>query len=158
MARLFAALSFSLLAVSAHAAAPAVGAAVGTNEALENRVAALAAELRCVVCQNQTLADSHAELAIDLKQRIREKLAQGQSEREVTDFMVQRYGDFVLYRPPLKASTVFLWFGPLLLLGGGFCMLAWALAKQRRALAALPASEQQRAAALLDSRDPRGTP
>jgi cytochrome c-type biogenesis protein CcmH len=154
VARRFTALMFSLLAMFAHAAAPVVGA----DPALEKRVAALAGELRCVVCQNQTLADSHAELAIDLKQRIREKLAQGQSEREVTDFMVQRYGDFVLYRPPLKASTVFLWFGPLLLLGGGFSMLAWALARQRRALAALPASEQQRAAALLDSRDPRGTP
>jgi cytochrome c-type biogenesis protein CcmH len=152
--KLFAALMFSLLTVCAHATAPAAAA----DAALEQRVAALAGELRCVVCQNQTLADSHAELAIDLKQRIREKLAQGQSEREVIDFMVQRYGDFVLYRPPLKGSTAFLWFGPLVLLAGGFAMLARALARQGRAPAALPASEQQRAAALLDSSDTRGTP
>jgi cytochrome c-type biogenesis protein CcmH len=149
VAKPIAALMFSLLTWCAHAAAPG-GAA---DPALEQRVMALAGELRCLVCQNQTLADSHAELAIDLKNRIREQLAQGRSEREVIDFMVQRYGDFVLYRPPLKGSTVFLWFGPLVLLGGGFAVLARSLARRARTPVALPPSEQRRGAALLDHRD-----
>src|SRR5205814_6498813 len=83
----------------------------------------LAAELRCLVCQNQTLADSNAELAQDLRNTIREQLKRGASEREVLDFMVARYGDFVLYRPPLKAGTLLLWFGPFLLLGIGAFVL-----------------------------------
>src|SRR5919106_2786567 len=83
---------------------------------LEKRVAALADELRCLVCQNQTLADSNAPLAVDLRNQIREQLAKGASERDVVDFMVARYGDFVLYRPPFKASTIALWFGPFIFL------------------------------------------
>ena len=89
------------------------------NLDLEKRVMALAEELRCLVCQNQTLADSHAALAIDLKNRIRELLREGKTEREVLDFMVQRYGDFVLYRPPLRAATALLWAGPFILLALG---------------------------------------
>ena len=89
------------------------------NPGLEKRVMALAEELRCLVCQNQTLADSHAALAIDLKNRIRELLREGKTEREVLDFMVQRYGDFVLYRPPLRATTALLWAGPFILLALG---------------------------------------
>lgn len=93
---------------------------------LEKRVMALAEELRCLVCQNQTLADSHAALAIDLKNRIRELLREGKSEREVLDFMVQRYGDFVLYRPPLRAATVLLWAGPFMLLVVGVAgLMVW---------------------------------
>jgi len=92
------------------------GSPVSEDPMLEKRVMALAEELRCLVCQNQTLADSHAALAIDLKNRIRELLREGKSEREVLDFMVQRYGDFVLYRPPLQASTALLWAGPFILL------------------------------------------
>src|ERR671919_1914266 len=86
------------------------------NPELEKRVNALADELRCLVCQNQTLADSNAPLAVDLRNQIREQLAKGASEREVREFMVARYGDFVLYRPPLKASTLALWFGPFIFL------------------------------------------
>jgi cytochrome c-type biogenesis protein CcmH/NrfF len=85
---------------------------VAADPALEMRVNALSAELRCLVCQNQTIADSHAELAIDLKNQVREQLSAGRSERQVIDYMTQRYGDFVLYRPPLKATTVLLWAGP----------------------------------------------
>ena len=93
---------------------------------LEKRVMALAEELRCLVCQNQTLADSHAALAIDLKNRIRELLREGKSEGEVLDFMVQRYGDFVLYRPPLRATTALLWAGPFILLALGVTgWIAW---------------------------------
>src|SRR5258706_7076450 len=83
---------------------------------LEKRVRDVAHELRCLVCQNQTLADSNAELAVDLRNSIREQLERGASERDVLDFMVARYGDFVLYRPPLKASTIALWAGPFVLL------------------------------------------
>ena len=98
---------------------------------LEKRVMALAEELRCLVCQNQTLADSHAALAVDLKNRIRELLREGKTEREVLDFMVQRYVDFVLYRPPLRTATALLWAGPFILLAlgvGGW--IAW-LRKRR---------------------------
>ena len=77
----------------------------------------IAEELRCLVCQNETIAASHADLAVDLRKQIRQKLQQGQSEEQILDFMVQRYGDFVLYRPPVKSSTWLLWGGPFLLLG-----------------------------------------
>ena len=83
---------------------------------LEKRAMALAEELRCLVCQNQSLADSHAELAVDLRRQIREQIAQGKSDSAVVDFMVERYGEFVLYRPPMRTATWLLWFGPPLLL------------------------------------------
>ena len=88
---------------------------------MEKRVTALATELRCLVCQNQTLADSNAPLAVDLRNQIREQLKSGKSERDVMEYMVARYGDFVLYRPPLKATTIALWAGPFvfLVLGAG---------------------------------------
>ncbi|HWH40524.1 MAG TPA: cytochrome c-type biogenesis protein [Usitatibacter sp.] len=89
---------------------------VAADPVLEARVSKLAQELRCLVCQNQTLEDSHAPLAIDLKNQVRDMLASGRSESEVVDYLVARYGDFVLYRPPLKATTLILWIGPLLLL------------------------------------------
>ena len=83
--------------------------------ALERQVMVIADLLRCLVCQNQTIADSNAELATDLKQQIREQLRQGRSEAQIMQFMVERYGDFVLYKPPLNAATVALWFGPAVL-------------------------------------------
>ena len=86
------------------------------NPELEARMMAVASGLRCLVCQNQTIADSHADLAVDLRQQIREMLARGQNERQILDFMTQRYGDFVLYRPPFKAITALLWIGPAALL------------------------------------------
>lgn len=93
--------------------------------ALEARVMAVAEELRCLVCQNETIAASHADLAKDLRAQIRSQLQQGQSPAQVLDFMVSRYGEFVLYRPPLKASTLALWGGPfvLLLAAGGWLVL-----------------------------------
>jgi cytochrome c-type biogenesis protein CcmH len=120
---------------------------------LDRRVQALSEELRCLVCQNQSLADSSADLAVDLKNQVREKLKQGASEKDVIAFMTERYGDFVLYRPPLKATTVLLWFGPGLLLVGGLIALFVRL-RRRAAVAAGPvltAAERARAAALLDS-------
>jgi cytochrome c-type biogenesis protein CcmH len=126
-----------------------------SDQALEKRVTAVSEELRCLVCQNQNIADSHAELAIDLKNQVREKLQQGMSERQVLDYMVHRYGDFVLYRPPVKAATWLLWFGPFLLLSAGVIMLVLILKRRRpqaQIISELSASDMRRAAQLLDTR------
>jgi cytochrome c-type biogenesis protein CcmH len=122
---------------------------VAADPVLEQRVHAITEELRCLVCQNQTIADSHADLAIDLKNQVREKLAQGMSDKDIIDYMVQRYGDFVLYRPPVKSTTWLLWFGPFLLLIGGLVFLAWKLSRREETVAELPPADMQRAAALL---------
>ena len=121
---------------------------------LERRVRAIAEELRCLVCQNQTIADSNADLAIDLRTQIREKLAAGMSEAAIKDYMVQRYGDFVLYRPPVKATTLVLWFGPALLLCLGVVVLWRFLAHRAKERDERPLSEDEhrRATALLNQR------
>ena len=120
------------------------------DPAIEERMMALATELRCLVCQNQTLADSNADLAQDLRNQIREKMRQGSSDAQIVDYLVARYGDFVLYRPPLKASTMLLWFGPLLLLAVGFAVLLRRLLKRRAAEATpVSATDRKRAAELL---------
>ena len=129
----------------------------GEDPAEARRAASLAAELRCLVCQNQTIADSNAELAVDLRRQIREQMAQGRSDREIVDYMVARYGDFVLYRPPFKATTVLLWLGPALLLLLGAVVLWRNLAGRRaRSQQALTDEERARAQALLrDEAEPR---
>ena len=143
-------LAFLLLAatvpwVYAKEAAPAAA-----DPALEQRVMTLASELRCLVCQNQTIADSNAPLAEDLRNQVREKMRQGSSDSEIVDYMVARYGDFVLYRPPLKLTTVLLWFGPLLLLAAGFVVLVRRVLRRRPAQdLEMTASEHRRAAELL---------
>lgn len=114
--------AWGLLQSSWSLAAPASAPAAWQAE-VDERVTHLAEQLRCLVCQNQTIADSHADLAIDLKQQVREKLIQGWSDEQVIDYMVQRYGDFVLYRPPVKAQTWGLWFGPFALLLIGLAVL-----------------------------------
>jgi cytochrome c-type biogenesis protein CcmH len=116
---------------------------------LDRRVTALAEELRCLVCQNQTLADSNAPLAVDLRNEIRAQLAKGASEREVREFMVARYGDFVLYKPPFKASTLALWLGPFAFLALGVFILrrVW---RRRASEPQLSADERARAARLLE--------
>ena len=127
---------------------------VATDVALEKRVTALSAELRCLVCQNQTIADSNAPLAVDLRNQVREKLASGMSEGDIIDFMVARYGDFVLYRPPVKSATMLLWFGPPLLLLVGLWLFARTVIRRRTTAAApLSADEQAHARALLDSKN-----
>jgi cytochrome c-type biogenesis protein CcmH len=120
--------------------------------AVEVRVQKLSEELRCLVCQNQSLADSSADLAIDLKNQVREQIKQGASDQQVIDFMTARYGDFVLYRPPLKATTLLLWFGPGLLLIGGLIALFMRLRRRAQGAAepALTDAERARAAALLN--------
>jgi cytochrome c-type biogenesis protein CcmH len=122
---------------------------VAADPVLEQRVHAITEELRCLVCQNQTIADSHADLAIDLKNQVREKLVQGMSDKDIIDYMVQRYGDFVLYRPPVKSTTWLLWFGPFLLLIGGLAFLGWKLSRRESTVTDTPATDRQRAAELL---------
>ena len=117
---------------------------------LERRVTDLSHELRCLVCQNQTLADSNAPLAVDLRNEIREQLKSGKSERDVRAFMVERYGDFVLYRPPFKATTVVLWIGPFLLLALGVWLFYRRVAQRRIAEVQLSESDRARAAKLLE--------
>jgi cytochrome c-type biogenesis protein CcmH len=147
VARLIAVLLLLSAAPWAHAKEAAPAAA---DPALEQRVMTLAAELRCLVCQNQTLADSNAPLAEDLRNQVREKMRRGASDSEIVDYMVARYGDFVLYRPPLKLSTVLLWFGPLLLLAAGFLVLLRRVLRRRPSQdLEMTASERTRAAALL---------
>ena len=128
------------------------------DPALEARMTRITAELRCLVCQNQTIADSNAGLALDLKRELHEQLGAGRSDAEVLDFMVQRYGDFVLYRPPLKATTAALWFGPFALLGVGAAVHALVARRQRLQQAPRPLSdvERARAAALLGELDGGG--
>jgi cytochrome c-type biogenesis protein CcmH len=113
------------------------------NPQVEARLKTLAVELRCLVCQNQTLADSHAPLAEDLRREVREMIAKGMSDKEIIDFLVQRYGDFVLYRPPWKASTTLLWLGPFLLLIAGATGLVFALRRRQKKLADVTLSEEE---------------
>jgi cytochrome c-type biogenesis protein CcmH len=127
---------------------------LAADPALEAEVLRIATDLRCLVCQNETIAASNAELAVDLRQQIREQLRAGRTESQIKDYMVERYGDFVLYTPPVKPLTWLLWLGPFGLLAA---MLAWytRLLRRRAKLAPAPlsAAERARAQALLD-----GTP
>jgi len=100
------------------------------DPALEQRLLALTANLRCVVCQNESLAESRAPLAKDLRQEVRDLMRRGRTDREVVEYLTARYGDFVLYRPPFKPVTYLLWIGPALFLGAGG--VAWFLAIRRR--------------------------
>lgn len=146
MRRLFFGFLMALLAVVAQAE---VAKSVSGNPELEKHVMAISEELRCLVCQNQTIADSHAELAVDLRNQVREKLEQGMSDKDIIAYMVERYGDFVLYRPPVKTTTWLLWFGPFLLLIGGVIFLGMKLRRGRPNVEALPEAEMQRAAEML---------
>jgi cytochrome c-type biogenesis protein CcmH len=106
------------------------------DPALEQRLLALTADLRCVVCQNESLAESRAPLARDLRQEVRELMRQGRSDAEVVAYLTDRYGDFVLYRPPLKPATYLLWFGPALFLGIGAAVWLLAIRGRQRVAAA----------------------
>ena len=118
----------------------AIGAPVAAKEAapeaadpaLEARMVRITSELRCLVCQNQTIADSNASLAVDLRREARALIKAGKSDAEVVDYMTARYGDFVLYRPPLKATTMLLWFGPALMLVAGAAVLVIVLRRRSR--------------------------
>lgn len=128
----------SAAAPAAASAAPPAAAAAGptdtgilTSPAQRERYHRLAEELRCMVCQNQTLADSSAELAADLRRQVEDQILAGRSDDEIKAWLVQRYGDFVLYRPPIKRSTWLLWLGPFALLLGG-ALLWWRVQRRSR--------------------------
>jgi cytochrome c-type biogenesis protein CcmH len=113
----------------------------------------LASKLRCLVCQNQSIADSHASLAVDLRRQIREQIAAGKSDSEIVNFMTDRYGDFVLYQPPFKATTLLLWLGPLLLLALGAVVVVRVVRGRRQAGPPLSDDERARAEALLAGKE-----
>ena len=151
MSRFVAALAVVLLSCAALAreAAP-----LADDPQVEARLGAIAEELRCLVCQNESLIASRADLALDLKRQVREQIKAGKSDAEIRDYMVQRYGDFVLYRPPVKSTTLLLWFGPFLLLAAGFAAV-WIFVRRRRTVqaAALSAEDESRADELLGRAD-----
>ena len=135
--RAFAAYLARVGCVAALAACVAIATAneaplAAADPALEARMQRIAIELRCLVCQNQTIADSNAPLAEDLRRQVREMIVRGDSDSQIIDFMTQRYGDFVLYRPPLKGTTAALWFGPVALLVGGLTVFAIVLRRRNR--------------------------
>lgn len=134
-------------------------AAVAADPVAEKRLQGLSEELRCLVCQNQTIADSNAELAQDLRREIRLMIRDGKTDREITDFMVARYGDFVLYRPPVKGMTLLLWAGPVAMLVLGLVLLQRYLRRRSQRLAdetrPLSAEEAARADALLKEMESR---
>jgi cytochrome c-type biogenesis protein CcmH len=142
-------------------AAPAAGPQVpafGADPVFEDRVKKLESELRCLVCQNQTLADSGSELAQDLRNEVRKLAASGKSDAEVKDFLVARYGDFVLYDPPVKSTTWLLWAGPFLLLAVGAAVW-WQVLRRRRtggAVAEISAEQRELARSLLDGDTAKG--
>jgi cytochrome c-type biogenesis protein CcmH len=126
---------------------------IASDPELEKRVQKLSHELRCLVCQNETLADSQADLAEDLRNQIREQMRAGKSDKEVVAYLTDRYGDFVLYRPPVKPTTYLLWFGPFLLLLAGFAFLYRYLQQRREMIpdVSLSADDRKRAEQLLKS-------
>src|SRR5574343_79345 len=154
------ALMFALL-FAAHPAfaSSATEAAIADDPVAEKRLQELSVELRCLVCQNQTIADSNAELAQDLRREIRGMIKDGKSDKEIIDFMVVRYGDFVLYRPPVQGNTLLLWGGPIvLMLLGLFALIRYLRQRTRRIEAEdqpLTAAEASRAEALLKDTDPK---
>jgi cytochrome c-type biogenesis protein CcmH len=129
-----AALAFALsVAVAALPAGTKEARPASANPALEARMLALASELRCLVCQDETIADSQADLAADLRQEMREMMARGETDAQIRKYMTDRYGDFVLYKPPFKATTVLLWLGPPVLMVVALAALFFTLRRRQRA-------------------------
>ncbi len=124
-------------------------APLADDPVVEQRLLVIAEEVRCLVCQNESLAGSRADLAQDLKREIRSLIKQGKTDKEVMDFLVSRYGDYVRYRPPVKPTTWLLWGGPFLLLVGGLAGLVLFVRRRRNTSTALSPEEQREAAALL---------
>ena len=143
-------LALSTLQVQAREAAP-----LAQDKATEKRLLEISSELRCLVCQNESLSASQAELANDLRREIRTLIKDGKNDKEIMEFMVSRYGDFVRYRPPLKGSTLLLWFGPLLLLLVALVAMIRYLRWRASTPEATPLTDAQRRQAdrLLDSGD-----
>jgi cytochrome c-type biogenesis protein CcmH len=116
---------------------------VAEDPELERRMLELSEDLRCLVCQNETIAASRADFANDLRREIREQMSINKSDKEIIDFLVARYGDFVLYRPPVKSTTLFLWFGPFILLLIGAIVLVVYLKRRRKRIEEPVLTEQQ---------------
>ena len=137
------ALALALLLATGAAAQPGATAQPAAKASLaakaqladEARFHELAGKIRCLVCQNQSLAESNAALAIDLRRELREHIAAGRSDREILKFMVERYGDFVIYQPPFKATTALLWLGPFALLGVAIAVVIVRIRRRRGARA-----------------------
>lgn len=137
----------------------AIAPTVAADPALEADLQELAHKLRCLVCQNQSIAESNAPLAVDLRNQVREQLAAGKSKDDVIDYLVARYGDFVLYEPPLKASTLLLWGGPaVLLLAGAGGLILRLRRRAAESVAPLSQAERARADALLAGRAAAASP
>ena len=119
---------------------------------LEKRMIGLAQNLRCLVCQNESLASSHSDLAKDLRQEVRDQMKKGMTDQEIIDYLVSRYGDFVLFDPPMKSYTLLLWYGPFALLLIGLVGLIWQMRKRKTQIpeASLSTEDAQRASALLN--------
>lgn len=132
-------LCFSFMVVVAQEARP-----VAEDPELEKRVMKLSQELRCLVCQNETLADSRADLAVDLRREVREQMKAGKTDKEIIAFLTARYGDFVLYRPPVRPTTYLLWFGPFVLLVVGLGVLYRYVKRRRELTSQQPLSAEQR--------------
>jgi cytochrome c-type biogenesis protein CcmH len=150
-------LAACIAALLAHPPGLYAAEAVPTEQdrATNARAVALSEQLRCLVCQNQTIADSNADLAIDLRRQVREQIAAGRTDREILAYMTERYSDFVLYRPPLKPQTVFLWAGPLVLLAVAAIVVVRIVRGRRAAeTPVLTNDERARARRLLDDGDP----
>lgn len=151
--------SVLLLLCLASAAHGAIDAYEFKNEAERERYRTLVEELRCPKCQNQNIADSNAPIATDLRREIYRMVEEGQSNDQIVDFLVSRYGDFVRYKPPVNAKTLVLWYGPIALLVVGFGVLGLILMRRRRGAGAassatLSEAERERLATLLDRKQP----
>jgi len=139
-------LAFSPPALAvASASAPKEALPITDDPVIEQRLVNLAEDLRCLVCQNESLAGSHAELAEDLRREIRQQMKAGKNDKEVIEYLTTRYGDFVLYRPPFKPVTYLLWLGPLLFLGIGGA--AWVTTLRRRRAVQVPPLDEKKLAA-----------
>jgi len=123
---------------------PVIKAQPTDDVQLEQRMQALTQQLRCLVCRNETLADSPADVAEDLRRQIRDQMKAGKSDQEIVAFLHERYGDFVLYKPPVKSTTYLLWFGPFVLLIGGTFLLYRYVGQRRRMIADKPLTEEER--------------
>jgi cytochrome c-type biogenesis protein CcmH len=125
----------------------------GEDPAVEKRLQALSKELRCLVCRNETLADSPAGLADDLRREVREQIKAGKTDQEIIAFLTQRYGQYILYRPQVRPTTYLLWFGPFVLLIGGLLILFYYIRQRRDSISDTPLTpeERQRATDLLAS-------
>jgi cytochrome c-type biogenesis protein CcmH len=153
-------ISVLLLCVIAPLAFAGEAQPTGDDPVVEQRLHKLSQELRCLVCQNETLADSRADLAEDLRREIRGQIKAGKSDKEIIDFLTARYGQFILYRPQVTPTTYLLWFGPFVLLLGGLFLLFTYIKQRRDSLPEKPLSveERRRAEELLASASGKETP